>query len=112
MNNKREYLRYNIFLEDMECFDSGNKNKKLDISDISCSGLGIISNDKLVKGEKIELEVKIPNDDIPMFVGGEVAWVSRQKGKEGYYRVGVRLSNINRLDKDRLVKFIHSNIFP
>ena len=87
------------------CFMFSNEKSFLWILDSSLTY-------KLVKGEKIELEVKIPNDDIPMFVGGEVAWVSRQKGKEGYYRVGVRLSNINRLDKDRLVKFIHSNIFP
>jgi hypothetical protein len=82
------------------------------ISDVSGSGIGIVAKEKLTEGETMHLELSIPGDDIPMFVVGKVTWVVKDKKDENTYRAGVRLTKLNRADKERLMKYIESSFFP
>lgn len=109
MENKRGYNRYNITLEPLSCSRSEKDDVKIDINDLSFSGMGISTSETLSKGDKIELELTIPGDDIPMFIEGEVAWVNRKPDEDNVCQAGIRLSKINCHDKDRLARYLNSN---
>ncbi|MFC1480389.1 PilZ domain-containing protein [Candidatus Omnitrophota bacterium] len=104
--NNRGYMRYNVYMNPISCSKCDRQDVSVDISDISCSGIGISTNERLIKGENIELEITIPEDGIPMFITGEVAWVTKDPDADNVYNAGVRLTNINLCDKDRLIKYI------
>ena len=105
----RDHTRYNVFISPPSCLNSDSENAKVDIQDISCSGIKICTDERLIKGDSIDLEIIVPEDDIPMFVGGEVAWVIKDMKLDNTYNAGVRLTNVNECDKKRLIKYIHKN---
>ncbi|MFC1570229.1 PilZ domain-containing protein [Candidatus Omnitrophota bacterium] len=106
-SDKRGNTRYNVFLSPPACSKSDDENVKVDIHDISCAGIKICTDERLIKGDNIDLEVIIPEDDIPMFVGGEIVWVVKDPGFEDTYNAGVRLTRVNDCDKGRIVKYIN-----
>lgn len=108
-NNKRDHTRYNVFLAPPACSKSDSENTKVDIHDISCAGIKICTNERLIKGDSIDLEIVMPEDDIPMFVGGEIAWVIKDPGFENTYNAGVILTMVNDCDRGRLVKYINEH---
>ena len=109
VNEQRDHIRYNVFLSPPSCLNSDSENNKVDIHDISCSGIKIRTDERLIKGDSIDLEIIVPEDDIPMFVGGEIAWVIKDTDFENTYNAGVRLIKVNDCDKKRLVKYINEN---
>lgn len=109
MQDKRDYKRYNIFLESVSCSRSEKEDIEVNVSDLSCSGLGIDIKEKLSKDDSIELELFVPDDDIPMFIEGVVAWVNKNANTEESYQAGVKITRINRYDKDRLAKYLYSS---
>jgi len=106
---KRDYRRFNVFTRPLDCARCDSNDVKVDISDISCSGIGINTNERLGKGDRVELEIRIPDDDIPMFIVGEVAWVMDHPTVERMYSAGIKLASISRCDKERLLTFIDSS---
>ena len=74
MGEKRRYMRFNVIMEAL-CHKSGNK-KKLKINNFSKEGVGLLSEDFLIRGEELEIEMTIPGDNIPVIFNGEVAWAS------------------------------------
>ncbi len=110
MREQRDYIRYNIFVENKDCLTCNLRNASVNISDLSCTGLGICVNERLSIGDKLELELNVPKDDIPMFVVGEVVWVAKDTDMPGIYRAGVRLAKISPCDKQRLNNYIISTV--
>ena len=108
--DKRNYRRFPLFAEIFHCAVAEKKHIKIGVNDISCDGLGVSSDEKLRRGDVLELELKVPGDDIPIFAVGEVAWVVPDRGKKDTCRAGIRLTRIERNDKNRIVKFLHSVI--
>ena len=111
-NEKRNYSRYNVFFDPPSCSKSDSEDSKIDIRDISCSGIKICTDERLIKGDMIDLEIVIPSDDIPLFILGEVVWVVKDPGFDKTYNAGVRLKKVNDFDHKRLVGYIHSNFTP
>ena len=109
---KRDYVRISVFLAPVCCMRSDRECKGITINDISGSGIGITTNEKLVKGDNVDLELNIPEDDIPIFVTGKVTWAEKGKKGDKTYRAGIRFVKMNHCDKDRLMKYMNSNIFP
>ena len=109
---KRDYSRYNVFLERPSCSRSDSEGSRIDIRDISCAGIRICTDERLIKGDMIDLEIVIPSDDIPMFVAGEVVWVVKDPGFDKTYNAGIRLKKFNEFDRKRLVGYIHANFTP
>ena len=104
--DKRDYTRCSVFLAPLSCERSDRESAQMTISDVSGSGIGIVTNEKVKEGETIDLELSIPGDDIPIFVAGKITWVVKDKKDENTYRAGVNLINLNRTDKARLMKYI------
>ena len=105
--DKRGYARYNVFMSPFYCSKCDSEDINVDINDVSCSGIGISINEKISRGDKIELKLIIPEDDIPMFISGEITWVTRHPDMDDYFNAGVRLININHCDRERLIKYIN-----
>ena len=55
----------------------GKKTGNLKVNNFSKEGLGVLCREALGAGEDIEVEFMIPGDNVPVLVGGEVAWTSR-----------------------------------
>ncbi|MGD2278850.1 MAG: PilZ domain-containing protein [Candidatus Omnitrophota bacterium] len=110
VKEKRDYTRFSIFMAPVCCERADCENVSVSVNDISGSGLGIVTNEKLTKGDKVDLELNIPEDDIPIFVTGEVSWVVRDESVGSTYRAGVRLVKLSRPDKDRLMRYLGSNV--
>lgn len=108
MGDKRTSKRFPIFSEILSCSITDLGCVKVDVADASSGGLGVIVAQRLAKSDVVQLEIKVPGDDIPMFVRGEVAWVEKHD-KDGRFKAGIALTKIERSDKVRLVKFLDSN---
>lgn len=111
-SEKRDYSRYNVFFDPPSCARTDSEDSKIDIRDLSCSGIRICTDERLIKGDMIDLEIVISSDDIPLFVMGEVVWVVKDAGIADTYNAGVRLKKVNDFDHKRLVGYIHSNFTP
>lgn len=111
MKEQRSYVRYNIFTEDTDTLGCSYKGRSIDISDISYTGIGLCLNERLSIGDRVDLEIIIPMDDIPMFVTAEVAWVAKDVDMEDVYRAGLSLSKISSSDKSRLLRYLN-RCFP
>jgi Tfp pilus assembly protein PilZ len=109
--DKRDYTRFNASVTPICCEKGECQNISIMVKDVSGSGIGILTNERLSCGDKIKLELRIPQDDIPLFVTGEVAWVLRHKNVENVYNAGVKWVKMNRVDKSRLINYL-SDSFP
>ena len=109
--DKRNYRRFPLFAEIFHCAVAEKKHIKIGVKDISCDGIGVSSDETLHKGDVLELEMKVPGDDIPIFAVGQVTWVVADRGKKSSCRAGIRLTKIERNDKTRIIKFLH-NVIP
>lgn len=110
MSDKRIYMRCKNMFDPISCSITDREGIEIEISDILCEGLGLNTNERLSRGDKIELELTVSEDNIPMFIEGEVAWAERNNGSNDMRKAGVRLEKINSLDKERLIRYLHSNL--
>ncbi|MEA3489265.1 MAG: PilZ domain-containing protein [Candidatus Omnitrophota bacterium] len=104
---KRSYRRYNALISPLSCSKCDCENLRVDISNISCDGMGISINANLTEGDTVKLEIILPDDDIPMFIVGEVAWATKHPAMEKVYSAGLRLIRISNCDRERLMKYIN-----
>ena len=106
---KRKNSRYNAAIAPINCTRSDtsiNDNKiNITICDISSGGLGIESDKRLSVGDKIKLKIVMPDDGIPMFVAGNVTWVSKKSNSE-VYSAGLYIMDISDVDRRRVAQYI------
>ncbi|MFC1480390.1 PilZ domain-containing protein [Candidatus Omnitrophota bacterium] len=107
--DKREHIRYKIVLVPLRCSKAGHEDVNIDITDISYGGLGIVTDEKLDKTDSIDLEISLPGDNVPMFVTGEVVWISQDPDTDDAYKAGVKLTRISHADRKRLVRHLGSS---
>lgn len=105
-NEKRKRQRHNVFLEALHCTKADNASSMIAINDISSEGIGVFLNEKVHAGDVVELELNVPKETTPVFVVGEVAWVSKNGNPDNTYRAGIRLAKISECDKHRLNKYL------
>ncbi|MGB3242634.1 MAG: PilZ domain-containing protein [Candidatus Omnitrophota bacterium] len=107
--DKRDYRRCNALLTPVSCEKSECQTISIMIKDVSGSGMGILTSEKLCCGDQVNLELRIPKDDIPLFVIGEVAWTVKHKKMENVYSTGVKWVNLNCIDKNRLINHLNNS---
>lgn len=78
------------------------------IRDFSREGLGILFPKPVREGEHVDITLKVPGDNIPIFATTEVAWSepSSEKERAG---AGLRFVSIKPLDLARLLDFVYSS---
>ena len=74
--------------------------------DISLGGVRIFSDDPLDPGERLELDLFLP-DDTTLAAKGEVMWVKElPAGSPAKYDIGVRFEQMDEHDRSRLAQVL------
>lgn len=78
------------------------------VRDFSREGLGVFFPKKVEKGEHVDLTVKVPGDNVPIFATAEVTWTGPAGENPDGIGAGLRFVNIKPLDLARLLDFVYS----
>tara|TARA_Y100000031_G_scaffold86897_1_gene95563 strand:+ start:334 stop:696 length:363 start_codon:yes stop_codon:yes gene_type:complete len=79
--------------------------------DISESGASFIVYDRLTGGTKLDLEIQIPFDSMPIFAKGKVVWIKKVgQLHEKAFEVGVIFTKIDPRDEKRFKMYISNEI--
>ncbi len=105
---RRKFMRIEADLE-AEYWAKGPTmaSGRAQVKDFSREGLGVLFPGKVERGEHVDLTVKVPGDNIPIFATAEVTWADPSKEMEGM-GAGLRFVNIKPLDLARLLDFVYS----
>ena len=74
--------------------------------DVSQGGIRFPASERLPQGAKLELELALPGETVPIHAQVEVVWSARFRG-DGLYEVGCRFTQIDPLDRGKLIRHIH-----
>lgn len=77
------------------------------VRDFSREGLGVLFPKPVQRGEHVDLEMKVPGDNIPIFATAQVAW-SEASAEGERTDAGLRFVSIKPLDLARLLDFVYS----
>ena len=77
------------------------------VKDFSRQGLGVLFPKSVQRGEHVDLTLKVPGDNIPIFASAEVTWSHAEEG-ESRVGAGLKFLSIKPLDLARLLDFVYS----
>lgn len=79
--------------------------------DISEGGARFIIYERLMKGTKLDMQLEVPFDSMPIFAKGEVMWI-KKIGEENArtFEVGVVFRQVDSKDQKRLKMYIENEI--
>lgn len=80
---------------------------QVQVRDFSREGLGVFFPKPVRRGEHVDLTMKVPGDNIPIFATAEVAWAS-DPSESKRTGAGLRFVSINPLDLARLLDYVYS----
>ena len=106
MGEKRRFLRFDVIMDAF--FRGAGQEKDLKICNLSKEGVGVISSHPLGVGEKIDVEMSIPGDNVPVVLQGEIAWASAPAQDNCHYQGGIKFGNVGNDDKTRLLEYIYN----
>jgi hypothetical protein len=106
MSEKRKFLRFNVLM-DAFCHRAGEKSG-LKIKNLSKEGMGVVSDRPLGAGERVDIEMSIPGDNVPVVFQGEIAWASSPAQDSCHYHGGIRFNNVANGDKARLLEYVYN----
>lgn len=104
-------IRYSKFVD-----ASGEVVKWSDLvtlDNIGGEGLGFSDDFELLKGEKINVELKLPCQLSPVYLGAEVVWVSRNFQPDadgGGFSYGLKIFKLSDDDQKKFQQFISDRI--
>ncbi len=78
------------------------------VRDFCREGLGILLPASVERGEHVDLTMKVPGDNVPIFATAEVAWAGESIPDRSEVLAGLRFVSIKPLDLARLLDFIYS----
>ncbi len=105
MGEKRRFMRFNVFLDAL-CRCRKTK-KSVKINNFSKEGVGLLSEETFDTGEEVEIEMKIPGDNVPVIIEGQIAWASSSNERASEYRGGLKFNKINDEDRNRILEYIY-----
>ncbi|MCM8811838.1 MAG: PilZ domain-containing protein [Candidatus Omnitrophica bacterium] len=105
---RRKYMRISTDLK-AEYWAKGPSmlTGSVHIRDCSREGFGVSFPDKVGKGEHVDLTLRVPGDNIPIFATAEVTWSEEGKRAKGV-NAGMKIITIKPLDLARLLDFVYS----
>ena len=77
--------------------------------DISHGGVRFLVGERLPNGARLELELKLPEEGGSIQAQAEVVWCARFRD-EGRYEVGCRFTQIDPLDRGKIIHRIHERL--
>ncbi len=109
MKDKRKFMRFGVSL-DMKYRTPHKAIEGLAQGrDISREGIGCYIGEKLPVGMKVQLEINIPGEIIPIFAQGEVVWFKKSDAAKGVnFNSGVKIIKMDSSDKNRLLIYAYN----
>ncbi len=101
-NNRREFRRFTIRIKAKFNDLHRQKQGSAVTHDVSATGVGIITKEKLKQNTPLELWLNIPGRIEPLYMKGEVAWSKSMDGNG--YRVGISLEKTDFMTISRLLQ--------
>lgn len=77
------------------------------VQDFSREGVGVRLSKPVSRGEHVDLTMKVPGDNVPIFATTEVTWAQEHPDRPGI-GAGLRFLSIKPLDLARLLDFVYS----
>jgi len=79
--------------------------------DISEGGARFVVYERLMKGTKLNIQLEVPFDSVPIFTKGEVAWIKKAGGEDSKaFEIGVIFTNVDPKEQKRLKQYIENEI--
>ena len=78
------------------------------VRDFCREGLKVLFPRPVERGEHVDLTMKVPGDNVPIFATAQVAWAEEAEPAESNVVAGLRFVSIKPLDLARLLDFIYS----
>jgi hypothetical protein len=109
VTERRKFLRFNTALNAF-CESLGKISAQAtNVINISKEGALLLLDKRMRNDEEIKLSLDIPGDNIPIVASGRIAWQKEKAGhRGGLYETGVRFTDINSVDKGRLLEYIYT----
>ncbi|MBD3425953.1 MAG: hypothetical protein GF409_01825 [Candidatus Omnitrophica bacterium] len=104
---KRKYMRFNVLL-DAICHRKGVQ-RKLKVNNFSKEGIGLLSKESFSPGEKVEIELMIPGDNVPVMLQGEIAWSGDPIADNVHRKSGMKFHKVCNGDRGRILEYIYQN---
>ncbi len=108
MKERRRFMRFNVTVE-VEYIVPGNGTPIEGISitrDLSREGMQIAINNKLLPGTELEIKLKIPGSDAPIYAKGSIVWIRKAK-EESEAIAGVKITNVSSFDRNRILDHVY-----
>jgi c-di-GMP-binding flagellar brake protein YcgR len=103
---RRKFMRIDAELEtDYWVKGASTASGKARIFDFCREGIGIHFPKPVRRGEQVDLTLKVPGDNIPIFATAEVSWTEGEPSKS---LAGLKFLNIKPLDLARLLDFVYA----
>jgi len=79
--------------------------------DISEGGISFTVYERLAKGTKLDMQVQVPFDSMPIFVKGKVVWIRKAGEEHGKaFEIGVSFIEVDLKDQKRFKMYIENEI--
>ncbi len=107
---KRKFKRFDAYMSVKYSGTEGTTSKGIGISrDLCREGLKINFGQSLKEGSQLDLEILIPDDPKPIFSAGIVTWTRAAEGSNQGYDHGVKLVNMDPVDKFRVLDYAYNH---
>lgn len=109
IQERRKFMRIATSLE-AEYWAKGPSmgSGQAQVRDFSRGGLGILLPKEVGKGEHVDLTLKVPGDNMPIFATAEVTWTQSAKDERNHIWAGLKLLSIKPIDLARLLDHVYS----
>ena len=79
--------------------------------DISEGGARFIVYERLMKGTRLDMQLEVPFDTMPIFAKGEVTWIKKIGGENAKtFEIGVVFTQVDEKEQKRLKVYIENEI--
>ena len=109
-NDKRKFKRFDAYMSIKYSGLDNTTLKGIGLSrDLCREGIKINSDKKISEGTQLDLEISIPDDPKPIFSSGTVVWTRPSDGSNQGYDQGIRLKNMDPVDKFRVLDYAYNH---
>lgn len=100
--DRRVFERFSVVMPaNLIDFDAG-KELLATTCDVSAKGVGVVSDERLMPGNRLELWLRINDGREPLYTRGTVMWSGQQEG--GSYKSGVLLDKAELMGLSRILR--------
>lgn len=112
MEEKRKYVRIEWpVVVQYKTIEEPYTQDQIVGKDISEGGVSFIVYERLTKGTRLEMQIQVPFDSMPVFAKGEVVWIKKIVREPGAaFEVGISFSEVDPKDKKRLKMYLDNEI--